>query len=86
MVLHISDLDEVTDKQNIKIAVQSDISIRDEEIKITSLRPTFAGSQKTTVKVSVDMGIELARKGRLLVGMLSCHVRQKEQSQRCYRC
>lgn len=86
VVLHISDLDEVADKQEVKAAIHRASNSSDEEINVTSLRPAFAGTQKATVKVSAEMGSKLVRKGRILIGLVSCRVRLREQSQRCYRC
>lgn len=85
-VLHISDLDEVADQQEVRAAIQKAISSKDEEVIVTSLRPAFAGTQKATVKVSAEAGNKLVEKGRILIGLVSCRVRKREQSQRCYRC
>lgn len=90
-VMHLSDLDQDTDKEDIKQGIRSELSkinldIGLEEVEVTSLRPAFAGTQKATVKLSQVHAHKLMRKKRILIGLVSCRLKFREDQQRCYRC
>lgn len=89
VVLHISDLDEDTTREEIRGAIKSELGqmvLNVDDAEVTSLRPAYAGTQKATVKLTQGAAKTLAKKRRILIGWISCRVKMREELQRCYRC
>jgi CTP-dependent riboflavin kinase len=86
-VIHISDLDEETSKEDIEQGVRSELGLVDlQDVEVTSIRPAFAQTQKATLKLPHSAADRLVRKGRIRIGWVSCRVRLREDQQRCFRC
>ncbi|KAK9674994.1 Endonuclease-reverse transcriptase [Popillia japonica] len=70
--------------QAIKDSIGGEMQLQD--IEIVSIRPTQYGGQNATVVLNKQWAIELCKRGTIRIGWTPCHVRQRINITRCYRC
>lgn len=83
-LLEIRDLDEWTTEEDVATSLTTHVGNESGSIKILGLRKQYGGAQTALVSVDKASARMLLEAGRLRVGMVSCHVR--ERATRCFRC
>lgn len=86
ITIEIRDIDEWTTKEEVARAVAATVGVEDESTKILGMRKLFGGSQAAIILMKTNLATKLLRAGRVLVGLISCRVRTKDNVVRCYRC
>lgn len=85
-ILHLSNVDAITTREEVRTSIQRQINAADIEIEIRSLRPTQRENQIATVAVDSDTAKKLLELGQLRIGFNTCRVRERVDIIRCYRC
>lgn len=85
--VEILDLDETTEEGEIKEALKRHFGLSQlGDVKVNLTKKAFRGNLKGFVELSEELAARLTRTGHLKVGWVSCRVRNKTQTTRCYRC
>lgn len=85
-VLHVKDLDQVTNEDDIKAAIMQISAVKESELEIRALRPAFGNRQNVTIIMPEKEAEEIIKTGRLKVGWSSCRVAERKKDDKCYRC
>ncbi|XP_033221009.1 mitochondrial 2-oxoglutarate/malate carrier protein-like [Belonocnema kinseyi] len=82
-----SDLDTTCDVAEVTEAVMQHFGEVDVgHIKVNLTKRAFRGNLKAYIKLREELAERLARTGHLKVGWMSCRVRKKTVTMRCFRC
>ena len=86
--IDIQDLDNITTASEVESCIKSalGLSADDASIKVKSILPAYAGTQRATVKLKSAEAIKLAKMGRISIGWIKARVRLKATVTRCLRC
>lgn len=85
--LFIRDIDDICGIQEVKEAIlRTEENVKDENLKITSLRSARNGTQTATVNLEEGYAHKLLDKGRLRVGIVECRIQERLDIPRCYKC
>lgn len=84
VVFHIKDLDMEATADEIREGIK--LVIGDEEVRVSSLRPAYGGSQNATVIVPGHAAKKLSECPRVQIGWVFCRVVRLDAETRCYRC
>jgi len=84
----IQDLDNITTASEVESSIISALGSPANEvsIKVKSIRPAYAGTQRATVRLKSAEAIKLAKMGRIYIGWIKARVRLKATTTRCFRC
>lgn len=89
VAIEIKDLDETTTKYEVLEALLKVVNGYNSITldAITSIRPTYAGTQTATVQVDVPTATKIVGdRGKIKIGWVNCRVRRVEKPMKCYRC
>lgn len=87
LILHIKGMNQATTEDELRKAIVRTLDpIIVPEIKISSLRPAFGGTQNATVFLPKEAATCLLRKKTILVGWIQCRVIERIVSARCPKC
>lgn len=86
--LDLQDLDNITTVSEIESCIKSALGLPEDDtsIKVKNIRPAYAGTQRSTVRLKSADAIKLVKKGRLRIGWINARVRIKPTTTRCFRC
>jgi len=78
--LEIQDLDSVTTDSEVECYIKSALGLPDTSIRVKNIRPAYAGTQRSTVRLKSTDALKLAKKARIKIGWINVRVRQKYPS------
>ncbi|KAJ8967957.1 hypothetical protein NQ317_003547 [Molorchus minor] len=82
----IKDLDCVSTKEEVEMAIAHLLGIKEEEVAVGPLRPYFGGNQAATVRLKANHAVELLNKGTVRIGLNQCPINEFVKVVQCYRC
>lgn len=86
-ILHMTDIDaSIQADELIKEIQKSRSDLKDEDIKVLSMRPTQNGNQAATLAVRKDIAEDLGNRRKIKVGWVLCRIRKRVTLNRCFRC
>lgn len=85
-MVEIRDLDEWTEREEIRDAISSAVGNERDDIRVVSLRKHYGGVQVARALVSSHEANTLVGAGHIKIGMVSCRIRLCDGRIRCYRC
>lgn len=85
ITLHIKDMDGDTSREEVESAIRKKVG-EERYIKVGSLRPSYGGSQATTVQMTKNDAETLIREGSIRIGLARYRVREWLDIKRCFRC
>lgn len=81
------DLDEITDKQDICMALTNQFGIANvNESAIKSLRKGYGGTQTATISLPVETVNKLLEAGKVKIGWTVCRLREIIHPRSCFKC
>ncbi|CAH1099633.1 unnamed protein product [Psylliodes chrysocephalus] len=87
IILHITDIDASIGEQELKMELLNKRQeLKEDDIKVLSIRPTQNGNQTATVAMKKEVAIDIANRGKIKIGWINCRVRQRVHMTRCFRC
>ncbi|VVC46486.1 Zinc finger, CCHC-type [Cinara cedri] len=84
--VEVRDLDQWATTEEILEAVAGAAGVERDSARVLGLRSQFGGTQAATISAPVAVARKLLSVGRIRVGMVSCRVRERTMSTRCFRC
>lgn len=85
-VIHLKDLDGVTNTEEIREAVSRCLKTEQENIDIRALRPAYGGRQNVTVILKSEDADKLIEMGNIKIGWTNCRIIERKQDTKCHRC
>lgn len=85
-LLEVRDIDNWSDKVEVRQAIGNEAGIPLDAVHIISLRKTYAGTQTAIALLPLRVAVALASKVRVRISLVNCRVRMAEKRTRCYRC
>lgn len=85
-IIEILDLDEWTTEEEVTEAVSTLTGVDKISCKVMSLSKRYGGTQIALIETTAEVARKILKGERLLVGVVSCRVREAELSLRCIRC
>ncbi|XP_056648743.1 uncharacterized protein LOC130453158 [Diorhabda sublineata] len=88
VVLHIKNIDAVTNKQEVEAAIRDIDKGRKPtgDIRVSSLRPDYGGTQAATLFIPKETADSLLKMGKIRIGLVNCSVRERVRVDSCHRC
>jgi len=86
--LDVQDLYGVTTEAEVETCIKSilGLALDDTSIKTKSIRQTYAGTQRATVRLRSTDALKLVKNGRIKIGWVYAKVRLKTTATRCFKC
>lgn len=85
-VVHIKDMDEVTNKSEIVEAISRAAGAKREDFEVRAIRPAYGNKQNATIIMKDDDANRLIQTGRVKIGWTYCRILERKIDPRCYRC
>lgn len=77
-IIHIADIDADIEEEALKEEIEkSTADLRDDEVRVLSMRPMQNGNKAATVLIRKDVARDLHKKSRIKIGWVLC---------RCFKC
>jgi len=86
--IEIQDLDSITTSTEVETGIRQGLGTHadDQNIKVMSLRQSFRGTQRATVRMKGTDAHKLEKIGRVKIGWVYARVKIKIKATKCYKC
>lgn len=85
-VIHIKDLDGITNTEEVRDAISRLLATDEENIEIRALRPSYGGRQNVTAIVKSEDADKLIQMRHMKIGWTNCRIIERKQETKCHRC
>lgn len=87
VVLILSGMDFITNKEDINEAIQHAVKMEEaDKLEIEEPRTAYANTKRTIVRATKRLARELLNKKTIRIGIIDCHIRERVNILRCYKC
>lgn len=86
-IIHIRGMDLTSDRSEVLAAIENITGeLRDDQYRLSDLRPNANGTQAVTLSINTDLGENLLSHGTLKIGLVRCSVEKRIEVRKCPKC
>lgn len=85
-IVHIKDMDEITEMSEIREAISKTLKIPSESYEVRALRPAYGNTQNATLIMEDKIADKLLEMKRIRIGWGMCRVIERKKETRCRKC